>query len=72
MKSLGFAPYHLAEVLHKHGIQHMRIFREAVLTQHHNYPGNRPYNKADFAKWLGDSDVSIYYLSLAAANCSSL
>lgn len=67
MKTLGFAPYHLAEVLHKHGKQHMRVFHEAVLAQHHHSHVNRPYNKVDSAKWLGDYDVSIYRLIVSCS-----
>lgn len=54
MKTLGFAPYHMVEVVRE---GHMKVFQEAIIAQLNRFSGIRRYVKADFDKWMGNFDV---------------
>lgn len=51
---LGYKPYHMYECV-KNGITHMSLLNEALRNK---YLGKgKPYDKADFDKWLANYDV---------------
>ncbi|KAK5634861.1 hypothetical protein RRF57_010574 [Xylaria bambusicola] len=53
LKMLGYKSYHMAEVVER-GIPHMALFEEALRCKY--LDGGKPYDKADFDKWLADYD----------------
>lgn len=53
-KMLGMKPYHMYECVYG-GVTHMSLFQEALRNKY--YGEGKPYNKADFDKWLANYDV---------------
>lgn len=58
MKILQYKPYHMAEVVGTGGILHMKVLEEAIAAQQ-DRSGTKPYDKADFEKWMGEYDCAI-------------
>ncbi|KAL6898636.1 hypothetical protein GGI43DRAFT_428327 [Trichoderma evansii] len=56
LKTLGYTPYHMIEVL-THGAIHLELFAEAIRCK---YSGkDKPYGKAEFDKWLANYDAIV-------------
>ncbi|KAJ2978771.1 hypothetical protein NQ176_g3631 [Zarea fungicola] len=55
-KMLGMKPYHMYECVYG-GVTHMSLFQEALRNKY--YGEGKPYNKADFDKWLANYDFFI-------------
>lgn len=60
MLILGFKPYHLFECFTVHGVPHMEIFKEAIISQYNRLSGVKRFNRADCDKWLAGYDVSAF------------
>ncbi|KAI0505714.1 hypothetical protein F5B22DRAFT_626990 [Xylaria bambusicola] len=56
LKMLGYKSYHQAEAVER-GIPHMSLFEEALRCKY--LDGGKPYDKADFDKWLADYDALV-------------
>ncbi|KAF7181865.1 hypothetical protein CNMCM7691_001162 [Aspergillus felis] len=59
MKILGYKPYHMYEVVHGQGKQHMVAVREAVAAQHNRLSGIKRFDKADMDKLTADYDCLV-------------
>lgn len=57
MKILGFTPYHMVEVLAKHGWPHQKIVTEAVVAQANRFSGIKRYERPELDKWMAGYDV---------------
>ncbi|KAL4893486.1 hypothetical protein BDV59DRAFT_177493 [Aspergillus ambiguus] len=59
VKTLGYHPYHFAEMVMNHGASHMRIMSEAVVANNNPFSGIKRYNREDIDKWLANYDCLI-------------
>ncbi|KAF9893853.1 hypothetical protein FE257_010023 [Aspergillus nanangensis] len=59
MTILGYTPYHMLEVLTKHGYSHMKIVREAVIAANDRFSGIPRYQRPELDKWLAEYDCLI-------------
>ncbi|KAI9924688.1 hypothetical protein MW887_006540 [Aspergillus wentii] len=59
MQILGYNSYHLYECVAVHGVQHMKIFKEAITAQYYPSSGVKRITRADCDKWLADYDCLV-------------
>ncbi|EQL01228.1 hypothetical protein OCS_03058 [Ophiocordyceps sinensis CO18] len=56
MQMLGFAPYHMKEVITS-GAPHMKLLVESMRAEYDAFSGIKRYSKEDSDKWFSDYDV---------------
>lgn len=59
MQMLGFAPYHMKELVLRGGIRHMKLLIESMRAEYDRFSGIKRYSRKDFAKWFSDYDVGL-------------
>ncbi|KAL5361611.1 P-loop containing nucleoside triphosphate hydrolase protein [Aspergillus floccosus] len=59
LKILGYHPYHMAELVLKGGVTHMKLMMESIVANRDRLSGIKRYNREDVEKWLADYDCLI-------------